>query len=83
MKALIAVTLGALGLATHEAVADHVPAPGASPTSAPVRSISRSKPGIHSSKASSFAPRHSRRHVYGAPIQQPIVSRHPAKPAKR
>jgi hypothetical protein len=37
-------------------------------------------------KASSFAPRHSRSHVYGAPVSKPILhkrkkSAHPAAPA--
>lgn len=35
-------------------------------------------------KSSGFAPRanHSGRHVYGAPIQQPILKMQPKKPAK-
>ncbi len=45
------------------------------------RTLSKSSPGPHNpSKASSFVPRaRSKNHVYGAPIQQPIL-RH-RKPA--
>lgn len=40
------------------------------------RTLSRSSPGPHHTKASSFAPqRHSRNHVYGAPISTPILHR--------
>lgn len=45
------------------------------------RTVSRSSPGPHHTKASSFAPEgHSRNHVYGAPISTPILHRRlPAK----
>ena len=50
----------------------------------PPRTIKKSDPAApHSAKPSSFAPRaHSKNHVYGAPIQQPIFhSRNPARKA--
>ena len=38
--------------------------------------VSRSAPGPHHTKASSFAPTgHSTTHVYGSPIQAPILHR--------
>ena len=46
------------------------------------RTLSRSAPGPHHTKASSFAPQgHSRSHVYGSPISTPIL--HRRQPAKR
>ena len=32
--------------------------------------------GPHKAKPSSFAPHHSGKHVYGAPIQHPILHKH-------
>jgi hypothetical protein len=45
------------------------------------RTSSRSAPGPHHTKPSSFAPQaHSKSHVYGAPISTPILHRRlPAK----
>lgn len=45
------------------------------------RTLSRSAPGPHTTKPSSFAPQgHSKNHVYGAPISTPILHRRlPAK----
>lgn len=40
------------------------------------RTVSRSSPGPHHAKASSFAPQsHSSNHVYGSPISTPILRR--------
>jgi hypothetical protein len=57
----------------------------ASPAGTHPHTLSRSRPGIHTSKASSFAPRasHSGRHVYGAPIQKPILGRRTKHPTGR
>ena len=48
--------------------------------------VARSAPGAAGAhtRASSFAPQgHSRRHVFGAPIQKPILTRRHKKPATR
>ena len=46
------------------------------------RTLSRSAPGPHHTKASSFAPQgHSQARVYGSPIQAPIL--HRRTPAKK
>ena len=64
--ALVLTTLAAPGLPFHEA--GRCAPPGADAAHA---------------KPSSFAPRsHSRSHVYGSPIQQPILKSHP-KPKPR
>ena len=46
------------------------------------RTLSRSAPGPHHTKPSSFAPEgHSKTHVYGSPISTPIL--HRRQPAKK
>jgi hypothetical protein len=41
------------------------------------RTVSRSSPGPHTTKASSFAPQgHSKNRVYGSPVSTPILHRH-------
>lgn len=70
MKAILMGVL--LVLSAEGAMAADLPHP---------RTVSRSSPGPHHTKASSFAPRgHSTNHVYGAPISAPILHRRlPAK----
>jgi hypothetical protein len=42
----------------------------------PPHTVSRSSPGPHTTKASSFVPQgHSKNHVYGAPVSTPILHR--------
>jgi hypothetical protein len=70
MKAILTCVLLILGCGL--AVAANLPYP---------RTVSRSSPGPHNTKPSSFAPQgHSKNHVYGAPISMPILHRRlPAK----
>ncbi len=72
MKAILTCALLALG--AQLAVA-------ADPAQPP-RRLSRSAPGPHHTKASSYAPQgHSTARVYGSPIQAPIL--HRRTPAKK
>ncbi len=73
MKAILTCALLVLGGGAHLAVAVDPGQP---------RTLSRSAPGPHHTKASSYAPQgHSRAHVYGSPIQAPIL--HRRTPAKK
>ena len=84
MKVLIAiaaVTIALVGaLAGHAAIAaDQKPSDHRSTSHSPSASYSRqvwkSNPAAAPrTKASAFAPRPSKRHVYGAPIQRPILT---------
>ncbi|MDB6092152.1 MAG: hypothetical protein JWN85_4936 [Gammaproteobacteria bacterium] len=71
MKALVAIVIGVLVFVGQPLFA--------APNSSQPRAISRAAhPAGAPSKASSFAPRaRSKRHVYGAPIERPIVASHP------
>jgi len=51
------------------------------PNPPPSRTITKVKPGSAHPTASSFAPRHSSSHVYGAPLSAPIL--HNRKPARK
>lgn len=77
MKALEAIVVCMIAFATQHAVA-------AAPRNGPVRPViskSRQAPGVHH-PASSFAPHPgSKRRVYGAPIQRPILTSIPAQKA--
>ncbi len=47
----------------------------------PGRTLTKARPGSTHPKASSFAPHHSRSHVYGDPISAPLL--HNRKPARK
>ena len=73
MKAMLMCALLALGCQLVVA---------ADPPQHHSRTVSRSAPGPHHTKASSFAPQaHSMTRVYGSPIQAPIL--HRRTPAKK
>jgi hypothetical protein len=75
MKALVTIVFGALVFVGQPVFA--------AANVSPPRTISRAAhPAGAPSKASSFAPRaRSKRHVYGAPIQRPILASR-VRPAK-
>jgi hypothetical protein len=81
MKMTVAIAAATIALAGHAVfAADQKPSPPHGSTSHPrsasySRQVWKSNPApAPRTKASAFAPRPSKRHVYGAPIQRPILT---------